>query len=116
MTRKMEDLPLTYLADRKPLGVVFAALVFGTLLVSGCAGSPDAIIGVDNPRIPAETVSGARKHDIFIATTRAPDVDSAILYSGERSDEIGLARVTVSVPPTHVAGKIERADENGTGC
>ena len=110
MTSKPENLPLTYFAERMPFGVVFAALIFGTLLVSGCAGSPDAIIGIDNPRIRAETVTGARKHDIFIATTRALDANPAIMYSGERSDEIGLARVTVSVPPNHVPGKIERPD------
>ena len=108
MTSKPENLPLTYFAERMPFGVVFAALIFGTLLVSGCAGSPDAIIGIDNPRIRAETVTGARKHDIFIATTRALDANPAIMYSGERSDEIGLARISVSVPPNHVPGKIER--------
>ncbi len=109
MTSKMENLPLTYFAERMPFGVVFAALIFGIALLSGCASPPDAIFGVDNPRIRAETVSGARKHDIFIATTRALDADPAIMYSGERSDNIGLARVTVSVPPNHVSGKIERS-------
>ena len=108
MTSKMENLPLTYFAERMPVGVVFAALIFGIALLSGCAGPPDAIIGVDNPRIRAETVSGARKHNIFIATTRALDADPSIMYSGERSDEIGLARVSVFVPPNHVPGKIER--------
>jgi len=105
----MESLPPVYFSERLPLGVVFATLIFGIALLSGCASSLDAIIGVDNPRIPAATVSGARKHDIFIATTRALDADPAIMYSGERSDKIGLARVTVSVPPNHVSGKIERA-------
>ena len=110
MTGVKENLPLKDFAERMPFGVVFAALIFGTLLLSGCAGPPDAIIGVDHPRIKAETVTGARKHDIFIATTRALHADPAILYSGERSDEIGLARVTVSVPPNHVSGKIERSN------
>ena len=80
----------------------------GMLLLAGCASVPDAIIGVDNPNIPAATVAGAKRHDIFIATTRALDADPAILYSGERSDKIGLARVTVSVPPSHVSGQTER--------
>jgi len=91
-----------------PHGTISAALIFAMFLLSGCASGPDAIIGVDNPRIPAESVSGARRHEIFIATTRAPDENPAILYSGERGDEIGLMRVTVSIPPNHVPGKIER--------
>jgi len=95
-------------SERVVPALVYSVVIFAILALAGCAGSPDAIIGVDNPRIPAETVSGARKHDIFIATTRALDVDPAILYSGERGDEIGLARVTVSVPPNHISGQTER--------
>jgi esterase/lipase superfamily enzyme len=76
--------------------------------LSGCASAPDAIIGVDNPRVPAATIAGASAHDIFIATTRAVDDDPAIMYSGERSEGIGLARVTVSIPPAHVSGEVER--------
>jgi esterase/lipase superfamily enzyme len=89
-------------------GAISAALMAGVLMLSGCASVPDAIIGVDNPNIPVETVAGANKHDIFIATTRALDEDPAILYSGERGDKMGLARVTVSVPPNHVSGQTER--------
>ena len=108
MTSNIDNLPLTYFAERMPIGAVFAALIFGTLLVSGCASPPDAIIGVGDPRISAETVTGAKKHHIFIATTRAPDADPAMLYSGERGNEIGLTRVSVSIPPNHLSGKIER--------
>ena len=77
-------------------------------LVSGCASVPDAIIGVDNPRIPAATVQGIKHHDIFIVTTRAPDADPKILYSGERGADIGLGRVAVYVPPHHKTGELER--------
>ncbi len=41
-----------------PHGTISAALIFAMFLLSGCASGPDAIIGVDNPRIPAESVSG----------------------------------------------------------
>jgi esterase/lipase superfamily enzyme len=85
-----------------------AALILIAALLPGCASTPDAIIGIDNPRAPAATVAGTNKHEIFIATTRALDADPAIMYSGERSDNIGLARVTVSIPPNHVSGQTER--------
>jgi esterase/lipase superfamily enzyme len=88
--------------------VTTVALIAAIAFVPGCAGAPDAIIGVDNPRVPAATIADARKHDIFIATTRASDADPAIMYSGERSEHISLARVTVSVPPAHVSGQTER--------
>ena len=108
MTCKIETVPLKRYSEFGLQAIVFVALIFATLSVSGCGRPPDAIIGVDNPGTKAETVAGARKHDIFIATTRALDPRPAILYSGERSEKIGLARVTVFVPPNHVPGAIER--------
>ncbi len=104
----MDKLPLKQLSRYGPQAVAFVALLFASLLVSGCGRAPDAIIGVDNPGIKAETVAGAKKHDIFIATTRALDPKPEIFYSGERGEDIGLARVTVFVPPNHVPGSIER--------
>lgn len=88
--------------------VMSAVLIATATFIQGCASAPDAIIGVDNPRAPAATIGDAGKHDIFIATTRALDANPAIMYSGERSDHIGLARVTVSIPPVHVSGQTER--------
>ncbi len=70
--------------------------------------APEGIIGVDNPVTPAETVKGLKRHDIFIMTSRALDNDPAVFYSGERSQNLGLAKVTVTVPPNHVSGAIER--------
>lgn len=87
---------------------MLAALIIGSLIVTGCTGVPDAIVGIDNPKSPAETVHGVKTHDIFIMTTRAPDSDPALLYSGNRSRHLGLAKVTVTIPPNHAVGKIER--------
>lgn len=94
--------------DRRVPRLVFSVLACGLLGLAGCASSPDAIIGVDNPHVQAETVAGAKKHEIFIATTRARDEEPAIFYSGDRGDDVGLARVNVFVPPNHAPGAIER--------
>ena len=51
---------------------------------------------------------GAVSRDVFIVTSRAEDDDPALLYSSRRASELGLARVTVSIPPNHRPGKIER--------
>lgn len=83
-------------------------LVFWALLLAGCSGPPDAIIGVSSGGLRAEDVAGTSRHEIFIATTRAPAAETTLLYSGERSDNIGLARVSVTIPPNHVSGEIER--------
>ncbi len=83
-------------------------LIILLLGISGCMSAPEGIIGVDNPVTPAETVKGLKRHDIFIMTSRALDNDPAVFYSGERSQNLGLAKVTVTVPPNHVSGAIER--------
>lgn len=41
-------------------------------------------------------------------TTRQLSSDAALLYSGERSGNLDFARVTVTLPPNHQAGELER--------
>lgn len=77
-------------------------------MLTGCGHAPD-LIGVDNPRVPALSVPEARQHRVFITTTRAASAREGVFYSGERSPELALASVTVTVPPGHVEGKVERA-------
>lgn len=79
-----------------------------SLLLAGCILHPDAIIGVENAVRPADSVSGARPHEIFVTTTRRRAGDDTIMFSGDRANETSLARVTVFIPPDHVAGKVER--------
>ncbi len=92
--------------------IIFGRYIYFLLVlvlgISGCAGTPVAIIGIDNPKTPALSVKGAKNHDIFIMTSRAPDPNPSIFYSGERSESLGLAKVTVTIPPDHVSGNIER--------
>ena len=78
------------------------------LFPAACTSFPEEIIGVDNATIPAKSVVGAKQHKIFIATTRQPDAASTIMFTGERNDSLSFARVTVSVPPNHIDGNIER--------
>jgi esterase/lipase superfamily enzyme len=83
----------------------FLALIF---LVSGCARLPEAVFGIDNAEMPAAQVFGASRHDIFIASTRRPDAELAELFSSNRSTGLAFARASVSIPPEHVPGNIER--------
>ncbi len=88
---------------------VFAAMGIIAMAsgLSGCAGPPDAIIGI---AAPASAVDGAgvTKRDIFVMTTRAASDDPKLMFSGERGAGLKLARVTVTIPPNHQTGKIER--------
>ncbi len=84
-----------------------AVLLCALVVLSSCAKLPEAVFGIGGD-IPVQQVAGVRLHDIFIATSRDQDPDPAILFSGERSREVSLAKVTVSIPPDHVPGRIER--------
>ncbi len=88
---------------RKLLPVFFTA----TILVAACSRPPN-VIGVADPERSPEMETQVSRHDIFIATTRSPSLDTAELFSSERSDKLGLAVVTVTIPPNHQPGEITR--------
>jgi esterase/lipase superfamily enzyme len=87
----------------RPAAIISCAL----LALTSCAKLPEAVFGI-NGDVSAQQVAGVRLHDIFIATSRNPDQDPAIFFSGERARDVSLATVTVSIPPEHVRGRIER--------
>jgi esterase/lipase superfamily enzyme len=62
-------------------------------------------VGFLQPTIVIE--SGATVHRVLVATTRARDPRPGTLYSGERGPALDFAEIDVSVPPSHVAGRIE---------
>ena len=75
----------------RPLGVVLICV-----LLQGCGGRP---LGVLLPSAGAD-VPGATKVDMLVATTRAPDQDKALLFSGERGENLAVTHIKVSIPPT----------------
>ncbi|SLN67238.1 hypothetical protein ROA7450_03583 [Roseovarius albus] len=81
-------------------------LCFVTFGLLSCSGPKDL---VDVPTtVPVESVPEVTKHRIFIATSRAKSDESGEFYSGERGRGLNFASVTVSIPPEHRKGKIER--------
>ncbi len=77
------------------------------LLVSACAPAPE-LIGIDNPNIPVGSVADAKRHKVFVITTREDTEVVGALFSELRADELGLASVEVSIPPTHQTGELTR--------
>jgi esterase/lipase superfamily enzyme len=83
-------------------------LLLATLLpFSGCTRPPE-LIGVTNPEIPVESVSGITTHRVFITSTRQATEVSGAFFSSERAPDLALASVDVTVPPVHVTGDVER--------
>ena len=78
-------------AARRGVAMTMAAVC---IVMTGCAGRP---VGVMQPT--GQTVAGATPVNMLVATTRAPDKDPAILFSGERGSGLHLDAVTVSIPP-----------------
>jgi len=81
--------------------------LFGFWGMSGCT-RPAQLIGVDNATEPVLSFTDTTQHKIFITTSRERSDKVGVLYSGERSRHLGMASVLLSVPPTHVAGEVER--------
>lgn len=89
--------------------LAMSVLLLFSLLLSSCASKPVNIVGVDNATYPAAQVPGTTLHTIYVATTRARSDDPTVLFTGERDlESVNFAKVTVSIPPKHQAGNIER--------
>lgn len=81
-------------------------LAFVLFILASCAPRLD-LVGIDNPEYPVLSVVDASRHKVFITTTREDTEVVGALFSELRSDELGLASVEVSVPPTHEIGVLE---------
>jgi esterase/lipase superfamily enzyme len=90
-------------------GRVFVWLLLATLPValSGCAGQTSHIL-LAKEVVPVADTQLAGKHEIFVATTRAAAANKAEVFDGNRSPELGLVKVDVTVPALHKVGALER--------
>lgn len=84
------------------------SIVLGVVLLGVSCSRPPPVIGIDNPDIPTRSVANAIHHKVFVATTREDSEVVGALFSELRAAELGLAAVTVSVPPQHKVGELER--------
>jgi esterase/lipase superfamily enzyme len=83
---------------------ISAALV-GAVLLAACATRPESgfLIPI------AENAVGATSHTLLVATTRERDERPGTFFNGERGRSVHYATLTVSIPPSHIPGKIEWA-------
>jgi esterase/lipase superfamily enzyme len=79
------------------------AVLSATVLVAACATRPET--GFLLP--VTETAAGATERTLLVATTRERDARPGTLYNGERGRPLDYAAVTVSIPRTHVDGRVE---------
>jgi esterase/lipase superfamily enzyme len=85
------------------LPVILAAVL------SACNAGPTNLIGIGAEELFRADTVGLKSHTIYLATTRTRSTDPNEFYSGERASNLGLGNVTVTVPPIHQTGKIERS-------
>lgn len=85
------------------------AVLIAAVTLAACAGPPDNIIGVEDPAISLSQVKGIKTREVYVLTTRAVSDDPSLLFSGDRGEELALAKVLVTIPPDHKTGLIERA-------
>ncbi|EEE47584.1 alpha/beta hydrolase [Roseibium alexandrii] len=83
-------------------------LALAGFLLAACAGPPAAIIGLSTSAAFDAAVPGLVQRDIYIMTSREMATDPALLFSGDRSPNLNLAKVRVTIPPNHETGEIER--------
>jgi esterase/lipase superfamily enzyme len=76
---------------------MFSRVVITALLVISLAGCGGRAVGVMVPT--GVLAQGASPVDVLVATTRASDLDKAILFGGERGTGLKMDSVTVSIPP-----------------
>lgn len=88
--------------------LTLVALMALIVPLAGCASDIAPLRITSAEAVAAGIPQGASEHRILVATTRAPDENPDILYSGERGEGISFAEITVSVPPDHQTGETER--------
>ncbi|MEM8838069.1 MAG: alpha/beta fold hydrolase [Pseudomonadota bacterium] len=90
---------------------LLSALGLLTITLAACATLPKNVIGLGEDVLPSAIQSGATKHRVFFATTRARSSETAEFFSGERAEALTLGYVDVAVPENHTIGQIERPPE-----
>jgi esterase/lipase superfamily enzyme len=83
-----------------------AAVTFLLLALSGCAGQTHQLVGNTIAPVAASKIAG--NYEIFVATSRAKAADPRVAYSGDRSKDLNLAQVDITVPAIHTTGAVER--------
>jgi esterase/lipase superfamily enzyme len=90
-------------SDMRQSPSILAVLIVAAHLAA-CAPRPES--GFLRPL--AGNAIGASNHTLLVATTRERDARPGTLFNGERAP-LHYATLMVSIPPTHVPGKIELA-------
>lgn len=76
-----------------PVRLRAAPILLAAALLAGCAGDVKGVLAPVAAGAP-----GASRVTMLVATTRAPDPDAGVLFSGERGKP-AFAEITVSLPP-----------------
>lgn len=81
-----------------------AVVILVCLPLAGCAGR---IEGVLTPVAASQSSAAASTVTMLVATSRKPSGDPATLFSGERSPNLSLTDITVSIPAKRSPGTVQ---------
>jgi esterase/lipase superfamily enzyme len=81
----------------------FLAVLIAAAALSACDSRPET--GFLSP--VTESAVGGADHALLVATTRQRDARPGTLFNGDRAGALDYAAITVSIPQSHVPGKIE---------
>lgn len=95
------------------LGRSFGAYAGFALLLTALAGCAGGNTHSMLDAVAATQSEVLATHRIMVATTRARAKDPEEVYSGARAEELGFARVDVSVPAIHQTGMLEGPKQGG---
>ncbi|MDP2355418.1 MAG: alpha/beta hydrolase [Beijerinckiaceae bacterium] len=71
------------------------------IALQGCAREPMPILA------PVAPSAGSTSVPILTITTRAPDVDAGLMFTGERGSQVSLSSINVTIPPERVVGAVQ---------
>lgn len=80
------------------------AVLFSVALLCACGGRLEGVLTPlpeNSPISPESTVS------MLVATSRQPSGDPGTLFTGERSTELSLTEIKVSIPPNRETGTVQ---------
>lgn len=76
--------------------------------LAACGGGQKAHILLNEAAGPIADSQVSGRHSIFVATTRAAAANKAEVFDGDRSPDLSLVKVDVTVPRAHKIGALER--------
>jgi esterase/lipase superfamily enzyme len=82
-------------------------ILLSSASIAGACSRPENLIGSIDASSPASELATLKRHRLLIATNRRPSTNPLEAFSGQRGSGLLFSAIDVSIPPGHVAGRVE---------